>query len=163
MDFCFTLDEPRKKEKREEIMECFRLLEKCEKESTIAKSGLEQLREILRKWKYGGYQEKSAQPRGEKRSGSRTEDSRELVGVLWEQEELQLNPIRKSPEPKAIDTPREEPNPVQVPQGDLTESWNFEDMFNSNNWMESFNFNMDLSGNDWDALLRQVEGYDAFS
>jgi hypothetical protein len=50
MDYCFNREEPRAKERKEEIMECFRLLEDGvhERESTIATRGLQKLKDILR-------------------------------------------------------------------------------------------------------------------
>ena len=50
MDYCFNREEPRAKERKEEILECFRLLEAGERrsESTIATRGLQKLKEILR-------------------------------------------------------------------------------------------------------------------
>lgn len=50
MDYCFNREEPRAKERKEEILECFRLLEAGEKqrESTIATRGLQKLKDILR-------------------------------------------------------------------------------------------------------------------
>lgn len=50
MDYCFNREEPRAKERKEEILECFRLLEEGEnhRESTIATRGLKKLKDILR-------------------------------------------------------------------------------------------------------------------
>jgi hypothetical protein len=50
MDYCFNREEPRAKERKEEILECFRLLEEGEqqRESTIATRGLQKLKDILR-------------------------------------------------------------------------------------------------------------------
>lgn len=50
MDYCFNREEPRAKERKEEILECFRLLEDGEqqRESTIATRGLQKLKDILR-------------------------------------------------------------------------------------------------------------------
>jgi hypothetical protein len=49
MDYCFNRDEPRAKERKEEILECFRLLGEGRDENTIATRGLRKLREMLRK------------------------------------------------------------------------------------------------------------------
>jgi hypothetical protein len=49
MDYCFNREEPRAKERKEEILECFKLLEEGEqRESTIATRGLQKLKDILR-------------------------------------------------------------------------------------------------------------------
>jgi hypothetical protein len=50
MDYCFNREEPRAKERKEEILECFKLLEDGQKqrESTIATRGLQKLKDILR-------------------------------------------------------------------------------------------------------------------
>lgn len=47
MDYCFNRAEPRGKERKEEIRECFRLLKSSSVESVIAKTGLQKLRELL--------------------------------------------------------------------------------------------------------------------
>lgn len=54
MDYCFNRDEPRAKERKEEILECFRLLGEGKDESTIATRGLKKLREMLKKTPDGG-------------------------------------------------------------------------------------------------------------
>lgn len=53
MDYCFNREDPQATQRKEEILECFRLLERSQEESTIARQGLKQLREFLnfRKWK----------------------------------------------------------------------------------------------------------------
>ncbi|KUJ10776.1 uncharacterized protein LY89DRAFT_739766 [Mollisia scopiformis] len=48
MDYCFNRDEPRAKERKEEILECFRILESSREDSTIATRGLQKLRIMLR-------------------------------------------------------------------------------------------------------------------
>ena len=50
MDYCFNRDEPRAKERKDEILGCFRLLESGERrrETTIATRGLQKLKDILR-------------------------------------------------------------------------------------------------------------------
>ena len=47
MDYCFNREEPRAKERKEEILECFRLLEGTAGESTIASRGLMKLKKML--------------------------------------------------------------------------------------------------------------------
>ncbi|KAK0106282.1 hypothetical protein ONS96_003922 [Cadophora gregata f. sp. sojae] len=47
MDYCFNREEPRAKERKEEILECFRLLEGTAEESTIASRGLMKLTKML--------------------------------------------------------------------------------------------------------------------
>ena len=47
MDYCFNPDEPRPRERKEEIKECFRLLESGHDGSTMATRGLQKLGEIL--------------------------------------------------------------------------------------------------------------------
>ncbi|KAH7370091.1 hypothetical protein BKA65DRAFT_602631 [Rhexocercosporidium sp. MPI-PUGE-AT-0058] len=47
MDYCFNREEPRAKERREEILECFRVLEESTEESTIASRGLAKLKSML--------------------------------------------------------------------------------------------------------------------
>ncbi len=47
MDYCFNRDEPRAKERKEEILDSFRLLEGAPGDSTIANRGLWKLRRLL--------------------------------------------------------------------------------------------------------------------
>jgi len=54
MDYCFNREEPRAKERREEILECFRVLEGSKDESTIATRGLQKLRNMLGDGASGG-------------------------------------------------------------------------------------------------------------
>ncbi|KAF5867961.1 putative c6 zinc finger domain-containing protein [Botrytis fragariae] len=49
MDFCLNKDDPRSEERKAEIMDAFKMLESCQETSTIARRGLEQLRDILRR------------------------------------------------------------------------------------------------------------------
>ncbi|KAF7959529.1 hypothetical protein EAE96_001145 [Botrytis aclada] len=49
MDFCLNKDDPRSEERMAEIMDAFKMLESCQETSTIARRGLEQLRDILRR------------------------------------------------------------------------------------------------------------------
>ncbi|KAJ8058966.1 hypothetical protein OCU04_011950 [Sclerotinia nivalis] len=49
MDFCLNKDDPRSEERKAEIMGAFTILESCQKTSTMAKRGLQQLRDILRR------------------------------------------------------------------------------------------------------------------
>ncbi|CZR64385.1 uncharacterized protein PAC_14283 [Phialocephala subalpina] len=49
MDYCYNKDEPRAKERKEEIVECFRILESSRDDSTIATRGLQKLRDMLQK------------------------------------------------------------------------------------------------------------------
>ena len=50
MDYCFNREEPRAKERKDEILECFKLLEdgQRQRESTIATRGLQKLKDIIR-------------------------------------------------------------------------------------------------------------------
>jgi hypothetical protein len=52
MDFCFNPDEPRAKERKEEIIECFKLFENGPEGSTLAARGLQKLRAMLCDKKY---------------------------------------------------------------------------------------------------------------
>ncbi|CAD6446006.1 66310165-71bb-4297-b1b6-a86131eefc64 [Sclerotinia trifoliorum] len=49
MDFCLNKDDPRPEERKAEIMDAFKILETCQETSTMAKRGLQQLRDILRR------------------------------------------------------------------------------------------------------------------
>jgi len=47
MDYCFNRDEPRAKERKDEILECLSILESRRDESSIADRGLQSLRNLL--------------------------------------------------------------------------------------------------------------------
>lgn len=161
MDFCFTIDEPRKKEKRKEITECFRLLEKCEKESTIAKTGLEQLKGILKRWKLN-CPEKPNQDR--RVATDDMEEPRETVGVLWEQAEIPMYQPSSAPKPKSTEVTDELTTVEREAEENFLDPLAcFQDLFDPNAWLESMDFDLNLSNSDWDEILRQVEGYDAIS
>ncbi|THV55382.1 hypothetical protein BGAL_0009g00320 [Botrytis galanthina] len=49
MDFCLNKDDPRSEERKAEIVDAFKMLESCQETSTIARRGLEQLQDILRR------------------------------------------------------------------------------------------------------------------
>ena len=48
MDYCFNRDEPRAKERKDEILECLSILESRRDENSIANRGLQSLRNLLR-------------------------------------------------------------------------------------------------------------------
>jgi hypothetical protein len=48
MDYCFNRNEPRAKERREEIMECFRAVKRNDNGATTMPPGLQKLEKILR-------------------------------------------------------------------------------------------------------------------
>lgn len=49
IDYCFNRDEPRGKERKEEILDCFRMLENRQGDNTIASRGIQTLRELVRR------------------------------------------------------------------------------------------------------------------
>jgi hypothetical protein len=49
IDYYFNRDEPRGRERKEEILDCFRVLENRQGDNTIASRGLNTLRELVRR------------------------------------------------------------------------------------------------------------------
>lgn len=54
MDYCCHRDDPRASERREEILECYRVLERNQEESPIARKGLAHLRQVMNDWRAEG-------------------------------------------------------------------------------------------------------------
>lgn len=63
MDFCFNRDEPRAKERKDEILDCLSVLESRRDETTIANRGLQSLRNLLRASSSPRAQSEMAYPR----------------------------------------------------------------------------------------------------
>ena len=51
MDLTFNQNDPQAKERKDEVLECCRLLEKSSEDSAIARQGVEELKKILKDWK----------------------------------------------------------------------------------------------------------------
>jgi hypothetical protein len=163
MDFCFTREESRKKEKKAEILDRFRLLEKCEKESTIARRGLEQLKSTLKKWKHGGRHTADDQNLNtvENRQKRMRRNSTELP---VEQEETEPTSENSEHPLNTVETMGTFQVPSNSLQGGSEGDWSNRDILNdSNSWAQSFDFNFELNSDDWETLLRQIEGYDVYS
>ena len=51
MDLTFNQSDPQAKERKNEVVECCKLLEKSSEESAIARQGVEELKRVLKNWK----------------------------------------------------------------------------------------------------------------
>lgn len=51
MDYCCHRDDPRAAERRAEILECYKILERSNEESSIAKKGLAHLKNVMNEWR----------------------------------------------------------------------------------------------------------------
>lgn len=51
MDYCFNQEDLGNERRKQEIIDCCRVLERSQGESEIARRGVEQLRKVLKKWR----------------------------------------------------------------------------------------------------------------
>jgi hypothetical protein len=51
MDYCCHRDDPQAAERKQEIMNCYKILEKSQEQSSIARNGLAHLKSIMTKWR----------------------------------------------------------------------------------------------------------------
>lgn len=147
MDFCFNREEPRAKERKEEIMDCFRVLERSKDESTIATRGLQKLRNLLSEGSGGRDQITKAQlSQPAEQVPPPLASSMDASGKYNAQppipprslEPLPLLPMRYS----NFGMP-----PVQ-------DTWADFEYFSSDN----FNFNVDLDASQFEALFQNIDG-----
>jgi hypothetical protein len=159
IDYCFNRDEPRAKERKEEILECFRLLGDGGDENTIATRGLKKLKEMLKMAPHGG--EGSGPGSGsEGSSGASAARSAPLppssksVGPTPmamfppfppTQHFAQENAVPAEPSPALAPTGFEDPPPYQW--ADWDNSFDFDD----------FSFDANLDPSQFEALFR-LEG-----
>ncbi|KAI9730172.1 MAG: hypothetical protein M1818_008266 [Claussenomyces sp. TS43310] len=50
MDYCYHRNDPQAAEKKQEILNCYRVLEKTQEESTVVRKGLKKLRQVMIDW-----------------------------------------------------------------------------------------------------------------
>ncbi|KAG0645374.1 transcription factor [Hyphodiscus hymeniophilus] len=147
MDYCFNREEPRAKERKEEILECFRLLEAGEqrRESTIATRGLQKLKDILRdgKRKRSPDMEQPKNPSPPRNYPSSTHD------MHYPQERANIGaPMSNIYSGDAFG------QPSLVPQYQWTD-------FDYSS-LDNINFDVDLDPNQFDALFQNIEGNKMF-
>ena len=145
MDYCFNRDEPRAKERKEEILECFRLLEAGEKqrESTIATRGLQKLKDILRD---GAKQRKSPEadfPRN--LSSPRNYQSFESLNCPSTNENMAPNAYSSG-------------NNFIQPHRESQHQWTDFDYSS----LDNINFDVDIDASQFDILFQNIEGSKMF-
>lgn len=155
MDYCFNREEPRAKERKEEIMGCFKLLENTQEYSTIAKQGLKRLRIFL-----NGHAEKpwieprvSDQPADSFHAGAFS--TTRATKVVRETGPLIDNCTSPSIENMIATLTYDLPGGTEVPDNG---QWSTMDDF----LLESASLNADWDVNEWDALFQNVEGTDMY-
>lgn len=146
MDYCFNREEPRAKERKEEILECFRLLEAGEKqrESTIATRGLQKLKDILR---HGAKQPKSPDADVPKNvSPPRSYMSSEALSFPGMNANLAFNSNALSGN--------------SLGQTSLAPEYQWTDFDFSS--LDNVNFDVDLDAGQFDVLFQNIEGSKMF-
>lgn len=136
MDFCLNRDDPRIEERKAEIMDAFKLLESCQETSTMAKRGLQQLRDILRRG--------SSSPQ-------------EALS------QIQLQDEKARDASNSINSPTEQTPDVRMPETmtsfpglDVNDPSSLVDWENIDfDTIEDINFGVDLSTRDFESLFHQ--------
>lgn len=153
MDYCFNREDPRAKERKEEIMECFKLLERSQEASTIATQGLKQLREILRRWQAKRDHQVSSDPPSPVLSNANTTvpQPRSL--------ESHVQPRPQYNSATASSVRAEDAVPSASGAQEATGPYSHEQWFDlDDSLLESINFAVDLDSSEWEALFQNVEG-----
>ena len=150
MDYCFNRDEPRAKERKEEILDCFRLLESKTEESTIATRGLKKLRDILR----------DGSSRRENRVGSK--NSRPVSADEGAAKDSSKPQNLQAQEDRIHDQVTEPIIPTQDPKsyvgvGEVNEA-SFQDQWVDTDYsfLENFNFDI-LDANQFEELFQDMD------
>ncbi|RDW59586.1 hypothetical protein BP6252_12673 [Coleophoma cylindrospora] len=136
MDFSYNRSDPQAAKRREEILDCFRLLERSQEDSTIARQGLKQLREFLnnRKWK----KDHAAEPASPMATNVRVAQSVPSV------------------DNSALYQPAQQSIVSTAPTEDPLAGYDFSNMDNS--LLEYLNFDANLDSSEWETLFQNVEG-----
>jgi len=153
MDYCYNREEPQAAERKAEIMVCFRSLEKSQKESTIAKNGVEQLRKVFADWRV-------KRDRGLEDSVADGNQNLNPDTTITSQDPLQASDALESSTSQTVDVS------VQMPGQSLEGTWNTAahdgahlDWLTANNdsWLESINVDSDTSSPEWGLLLQNLD------
>ncbi|TPX24175.1 hypothetical protein DIZ76_013518 [Coccidioides immitis] len=127
MDYNFNKDEPYAEARIQEITECCHTLEAAKEVSGIVARGLEELKNIMKKWGLLT----DVEPSGDSNNG----EKREAAAPMQEN-----NPLLPAPGQEAMQ--------IQATQMERTFP---------PSWMESWDFNVDLDYPQWDALFHDLE------
>ena len=149
MDYCFNRDEPRARERKDEILECFKLLEAEERrrESTIATRGLQKLKDILRD---GAKRRKS--PEADLETNSFPPRS------FLSSTETMIFPATNSN--TAASGPDVFTSANDFGQPSLESQYQWDDFDNST--LDNIDFDVDLDANQFDVLFQSIEGNKMF-
>ncbi|KAF7894151.1 hypothetical protein EAF00_007665 [Botryotinia globosa] len=134
MDFCLNKDDPRSEERKSEIVDAFRMLESCQETGTIARRGLEQLRDILRRGT-SSTEEALAQVQNHRNAGRDASSS--------------VNPSKRRNSEFRMPEPM-----TAFPGLDINDPCSRADWDNVDfDTIEEINFDTDLSASDFEALF----------
>lgn len=143
MDYCYNRDEPQAAQRKEEILECFRVLERFKSSSAIADNGVEQLKKVLN--------------RSKAKVGKHT-DAKEKVAAVTANPSVNTgyydSNLMNSPDmPVAADGLWQQMS--ETPQS-------IEELSTLNDaWLDSFVFDNNLDSSGWESLLQGLEGQSA--
>ncbi|ESZ93878.1 hypothetical protein SBOR_5736 [Sclerotinia borealis F-4128] len=136
MDFCLNKDDPRSEERKAEIKDAFKMLETCQETSTMAKRGLQQLRDILRR---GTSSPKEALSQIQLNDNQARDPSNSISSSMQQDSDLRM--------PKAMAT---------FPGLDVNDPSSRVDWENVDfDTIDDINFDVDLSASDFEALFLQ--------
>jgi len=151
MDYCLNREEPRADERKAEILDCFKMLERAQEESTVARRALQQLKELL------------SNTYAKSDSGSKDKSSPILANANLPHPNSQNHQIQQGIMPPLIMTSNRVPqvdNRVYFQPGhEVVEplpqyNWSETD-FNS---MGDLSFDVDLNENQFEMIFRSLEG-----
>ncbi|KAM0135616.1 hypothetical protein ACHAO1_004970 [Botrytis cinerea] len=134
MDFCLNKDDPRSEERKAEIMDAFKMLESCQVTSTIARRGLQQLRDILRRGSSSTEEALAQVPD----SSSTACDASNSIDIFKQQDSEYRKPETMTPFPG-----------LNINDPYSTVDWENVDF----DTIEGINFDTDLSTSDFEALF----------
>lgn len=134
MDFCLNKDDPRSEERKAEIMDAFKMLESCQVTSTIARRGLQQLRDILRRGSSSTEEALAQVPE----SSSTACDASNSINIFKQQDSEYRKPETMTPFPG-----------LNINDPYSTVDWENVDF----DTIEGINFDTDLSTSDFEALF----------
>ncbi|TGO83059.1 hypothetical protein BPOR_0709g00050 [Botrytis porri] len=134
MDFCLNKGDPRAEERKAEIMDAFRMLETCQETNTIARRGLQQLRDILRR---GTSSTEEALAQVKDHSNAARDASNSIH-----------SPEQQNPEFRMPETMTTFPG-LDINDPSSRKDWENVDF----DTIEDINFDADLSASDFEALF----------
>ncbi|KAF2686189.1 hypothetical protein K458DRAFT_363820 [Lentithecium fluviatile CBS 122367] len=140
MDYHFNRDEPRAREREDEILECCRRLERASGVSSVARRGLEELKGVMRQWGLLADGASNSRGAGAERQHTGGGDGGGGIdgGATWAATDSGQITGREPVQDQDV-------TPITV------------DEFATSSWMDSWDFNVDLDIPQWNALFQDLE------